>query len=76
VPRFGQALGDAGIAAGQSDEVVLVGGATRMRAIQDPVRALTDKEPQRTIGPDEVVAIGAAFLAAARRRAEQQCPGR
>ncbi len=45
------------------DEIVLVGGQTRMPAIQDAVKALFNKEPNRTINPDEVVALGAAIQA-------------
>jgi molecular chaperone DnaK len=61
---FGQALQDAGLAAGDLDEVVLVGGATRMPMIQDLVRELTSgKEPHKGVNPDEVVAVGAAIQA-------------
>ncbi len=59
-----QALQDAGLTAEQLDEVVLVGGATRMPMIQDLVRKLTQgKEPNRSVNPDEVVALGAAVQA-------------
>jgi len=59
-----QALKDAGLTAGQLDEVVLVGGATRMPMIQALVRKLTaGKEPNKSVNPDEVVAVGAAVQA-------------
>jgi len=60
---FHNALKDAGIAANELDEVVLVGGSTRMPMVQDLVRELTGKEPNRGVNPDEVVAIGAAVQA-------------
>jgi molecular chaperone DnaK len=55
-----QALKDSGISASDIDEVVLVGGQTRMPAIQERVKELFGKEPHRGVNPDEVVAIGAA----------------
>ncbi len=55
-----QALKDSGISASDIDEVVLVGGQTRMPAIQEMVKELFGKEPHRGVNPDEVVAIGAA----------------
>ncbi len=58
-----QALADAGLKAGDINEVVLVGGMTRMPAIQDRVRAFFGKEPHKGVNPDEVVAIGAAIQA-------------
>ncbi|WP_018402843.1 molecular chaperone DnaK [Marinobacter gelidimuriae] len=58
-----QALADAGIEAREIDQVVLVGGMTRMPAIQDKIRELTGKEPHKSINPDEVVAMGAAIQA-------------
>jgi molecular chaperone DnaK len=58
-----QALLDAGIRAGEINAVVLVGGQTRMPAIQDAVRGFFGREPQKGINPDEVVAIGAAIQA-------------
>jgi len=58
-----QALADAGISAGQVDEVILVGGQTRMPAVQEAVRRLFGKEPHKGVNPDEVVAIGAAIQA-------------
>jgi len=60
---FRQAIKDAGLAVSDIDEVVLVGGATRMPVIQDLVRKLTGKEPHRGVNPDEVVAVGAAIQA-------------
>ncbi|MCQ3938211.1 MAG: molecular chaperone DnaK [Chloroflexi bacterium] len=58
-----QALADAGLNAGDIHEVVLVGGMTRMPAIQDRVRAFFGKDPHKGVNPDEVVAIGAAIQA-------------
>src|SRR6266540_891408 len=60
---FQQALKDAGLQATQLDEIVLVGGATRMPMVQELVRKLTSKEPNKSVNPDEVVAIGAAIQA-------------
>ena len=56
-----QALKDAGIKAGQLDEVILVGGSTRMPAVQELVERLTQKKPNMSVNPDEVVAMGAAI---------------
>ena len=56
-----QALSDAGLTAGDINEVVMVGGMTRMPAVQDRVRAFFGKEPHKGVNPDEVVAIGAAI---------------
>jgi len=58
-----QALADAELKAGDISEVVLVGGMTRMPAIQDRVRAFFGKDPHKGVNPDEVVAIGAAIQA-------------
>ncbi len=58
-----KALTDAGVSAGQIDEVVLVGGQTRMPRIQQLVKELFGKEPHRGVNPDEVVAVGAAVQA-------------
>jgi molecular chaperone DnaK len=58
-----KALKDAGLAAGQIDEVVLVGGMTRMPKIQEVVKNFFGKEPHKGVNPDEVVAIGAAVQA-------------
>jgi molecular chaperone DnaK len=58
-----QALQDAGVKASDIDEVVLVGGQTRMPAIQKLVKELFGKEPHKGVNPDEVVAIGAAVQA-------------
>jgi len=60
---FNQALRDAGFQSTKVDEVVLVGGSTRMPMVQELVRKLTGKEPNRSVNPDEVVAIGAAIQA-------------
>ncbi len=56
-----QALSDAGMGAGDIDKVILVGGSTRIPAVQDAVKKLTGKEPFKGINPDECVAIGAAI---------------
>ncbi len=56
-----QALKDAGLAASQIDEVVLVGGSTRMPKVQELVKQIFGKEPHKGVNPDEVVAIGAAI---------------
>lgn len=56
-----QALQDAGLSAGDIDKVILVGGSTRIPAVQDAVKKLTGKEPFKGINPDECVAIGAAI---------------
>ncbi len=58
-----QALKDAGLEPHQIDEVVLVGGMTRMPAVQEAVRKLFGKEPHKGVNPDEVVAVGAAIQA-------------
>jgi molecular chaperone DnaK len=58
-----QALADASLNAGDIHEIVLVGGMTRMPAIQDRVRAFFGKDPHKGVNPDEVVAIGAAIQA-------------
>ncbi|MCJ7824280.1 MAG: molecular chaperone DnaK [Anaerolineales bacterium] len=58
-----QALQDAGITPDAIDEVILVGGMTRMPAVQDAVRKIFNREPHKGVNPDEVVAIGAAIQA-------------
>lgn len=58
-----RALSDAGLKASELDSVVLVGGATRMPMVQEVVRKLTGREPNKSVNPDEVVAIGAALQA-------------
>ncbi|SEH10835.1 molecular chaperone DnaK [Thermoleophilum album] len=58
-----QAMKDAGVTPNDIDHVILVGGMTRMPAVQEKVRELTGKEPHRGVNPDEVVAIGAAIQA-------------
>ncbi len=60
---FEQAIKDAGLTKGQLNHVLMVGGSTRMPAVQDLVQSLTGKEPNRTVNPDEVVAVGAAVQA-------------
>src|SRR5439155_1185837 len=59
-----QAIKDAGVTPKQVDEVILVGGATRMAKVQELVRTLFGKEPHKGVNPDEVVAVGAAIQAA------------
>jgi molecular chaperone DnaK len=64
VGPFNAALKDAGLTPAELDEVILVGGATRMPAIQELVKKLANgKEPHRGVNPDEVVAVGAAIQA-------------
>ncbi len=58
-----QALSDASLTAGDINEIVMVGGMTRMPAVQDRVRAFFGKEPHKGVNPDEVVAVGAAIQA-------------
>ena len=58
-----QALADAGLEASKIDEVVLVGGSTRVPRVQEIVKELFGKEPHRGVNPDEVVAVGAAIQA-------------
>ena len=58
-----QAMEDAGVTGADIDHVVLVGGMTRMPAVQEKVKELTGKEPHRGVNPDEVVAVGAAIQA-------------
>jgi molecular chaperone DnaK len=60
---FEQALKDAGISKGELNHVILVGGSTRMPAVVDLVVSLTGKEPNKSVNPDEVVAVGAAVQA-------------
>ena len=60
---FNQALDDAKLKPGDINEVILVGGSTRMPQVQELVKKLTGKEPNRSVNPDEVVAVGAAIQA-------------
>jgi molecular chaperone DnaK len=60
---FEQAIKDAGLNKGDLDHVIMVGGSTRMPAVQEMVHNLTGKEPHKGVNPDEVVAIGAAVQA-------------
>ncbi len=60
---FQQAIKDAGVDVSEIDHVVLVGGSTRMPAVQELVQKLTGKEPHKGVNPDEVVAAGAAIQA-------------
>ncbi len=58
-----QALSDAGIKSEDIDKIILVGGSTRIPAVQDGIRNLLGKEPHKGVNPDEVVAMGAAYQA-------------
>lgn len=58
-----QALDDAGLTASDIDEVILVGGMTRMPAVREAVRKIFEREPHKGVNPDEVVAVGAAIQA-------------
>ena len=58
-----KALADAGLSVGQLDKVILVGGSSRIPAVQEAIKALTGQEPHKGINPDECVAIGAAIQA-------------
>jgi len=60
---FEQAIKDAGLTKGHIDHVILVGGSTRMPAVQELVLSLTGNEPNKSVNPDEVVAVGAAIQA-------------
>lgn len=64
VKPFEQALKDAQLKVEDIDDIILVGGSTRMPMVQDLIRRLTGKEPRKGINPDEVVAVGAAIQAA------------
>ena len=61
ITPLNQALKDAGLSANQIDKVILVGGSTRIPAVQEAVQRVTGKEPYKGINPDECVAIGAAI---------------
>jgi molecular chaperone DnaK len=58
-----QAMKDAGLGQGEIDQIILVGGSTRIPAVQEKVKEITGKEPNKGINPDEVVAVGAAIQA-------------
>ncbi|MDW7650115.1 MAG: molecular chaperone DnaK [Bacillota bacterium] len=58
-----RALSDAGLSADKVDKVILVGGSTRIPAVQEAIKKLTGKEPHKGVNPDEVVALGAAIQA-------------
>jgi molecular chaperone DnaK len=60
---FEQAIADAGLTKGEIEHVVLVGGSTRMPAVQELVQSFTGREPHKGVNPDEVVAVGAAIQA-------------
>ncbi|MDQ8145514.1 MAG: molecular chaperone DnaK [Gemmatimonadota bacterium] len=64
IPPMEKALKDAGLSVGEIDEVILVGGSTRMPRIQEVVKEFFKKEPNRGVNPDEVVAVGAAIQGA------------
>ncbi len=64
MPPVEQAIKDAGLEKGQIDEIVLVGGSTRIPKVQEMVKEFFGKEPNKTVNPDEVVALGAAVQAA------------
>ena len=64
MPPVEQAIKDAGLEKGQIDEIVLVGGSTRIPKVQEMVKDFFGKEPNKTVNPDEVVALGAAVQAA------------
>ncbi|HYD54132.1 MAG TPA: molecular chaperone DnaK [Gemmatimonadaceae bacterium] len=64
IPPMRQALKDAGIKPGDIDEVLLVGGSTRIPKIQETVKKFFGKDPNKSVNPDEVVAIGAAIQGA------------
>jgi molecular chaperone DnaK len=63
MPPVEQAIKDAGIGADKIDEVVLVGGSTRIPKVQEMVKGFFGKEPNKSVNPDEVVAVGAAVQA-------------
>ena len=58
-----KALNDAGLTINEIDKVILVGGSTRIPAVQDAVKEFTGKEPSKGVNPDECVAVGAAIQA-------------
>ena len=58
-----QAISDSGLSTSEIDEVILVGGMTRMPAVQEKVQAIFGREPSRSVNPDEAVALGAAIQA-------------
>ncbi|WP_046214696.1 molecular chaperone DnaK [Paenibacillus wulumuqiensis] len=58
-----QAIKDSGLSANEIDKIVLVGGSTRIPAVQEAIKKLTGKEPHKGVNPDEVVALGAAVQA-------------
>ncbi|MGP5497326.1 molecular chaperone DnaK [Corynebacterium flavescens] len=60
---FNQVIKDAGLSLSEVDHVVLVGGSTRMPAVSDLVKEMTGREPNKSVNPDEVVAVGAALQA-------------
>ena len=63
-----RALSDAGISASELGQVLLVGGSTRIPAVQEEVKRLTGKEPSKSLNPDECVALGASVQGGSRRR--------
>src|SRR4051812_2966242 len=69
-----QALSDAGLTPDQIDHVILVGGMTRMPAVQDKVKEIIGKDPHKGVNPDEVVAVGAAIQAGVLRGEVKDVP--
>src|SRR5262249_35050862 len=69
-----QALADAGLAASTVDHVVLVGGMTRLPAVQAKVKEIVGREPEQGLNPDEVVAIGAAMWSDAPQKKSTSAP--
>ena len=63
IPPCQTALKDAGLSAGEIDEIVLVGGMTRMPKVIEEVKNFFGKDPNKSVNPDEVVAMGAAIQA-------------
>ena len=68
-----QALKDAGLSASELDEVILVGGSTRIPAVVEAVHRETNKDPNKSVNPDEVVAMGAAIQGGVISRRCQRC---
>ena len=69
-----KAMEDAGVKSGDLSKVILVGGSTRIPAVQEKVKSLTGKDPYKGINPDECVAIGAAYPGGRdRRRRKRYC---
>ena len=72
-----QAMKDAGLSASEIDRVILVGGSTRIPAVQEAIQKETGKEAYRGVNPDEVVAMGAAVQGSIlKRRRNRRCSSR